>query len=204
MLEIGPRVQPAQKLHVHVEFLGQFCQRACVGEAGELGHLLQVYGDQFVKRSGEVRVGDRIRLQHRLRNIRSQRIPGAGVENSGGGQVIGLLKSSDGASVVVAVHAVNFARREMVSIKEHFGFRDQRRVAVVLAAWRGGVDRCSGDLRAAPGVLCAAAAVKGVSAAKKKQRSSESCQNNPTHLDPVPGAADKIRTHELTQGSQWA
>ena len=78
-----------------------------------LGHLLQIHGNFFVKRSGEVTVGDRIRLQHRPRSIRGQRIPGGGVQNSGGGQVIGLLESSQGAPVVVAIHAVNFARREV-------------------------------------------------------------------------------------------
>ena len=117
----------------------------------ELGHPLEIHGNLFVKRSGEVGVGDRIRLQHRPRSIRGQRIPGGGVQNSGGGQVIGLLESSQGASVVVAIHAINFARREMDSIKEHFGFRDQRRIAVVLAARRGGVDRCSNAFRRSSG-----------------------------------------------------
>ena len=58
-------------------------------------------------------VGDGVRLQHRPGSIGGQRIPGICVQNPGDGQVIILLESSDGASVIVAVHAVRRAELKL-------------------------------------------------------------------------------------------
>src|SRR5262249_6779528 len=60
--------------------------------------------------------------------IRKKRVPGVAVDFSGCRQVVGLLESHKRLAKVVAVLAVDFARRKTVAVEQHLGFDDQRRI----------------------------------------------------------------------------
>ena len=63
------------------------------------------------------------------------------VQTAGDGQAVDLLKCANGVAKIVAVQAVDLARRDMRPVEQDFGLRDQHRVSLVRLLRRRLVDR---------------------------------------------------------------
>jgi len=113
--------------------------RSFVGQALELGLLLQIARDAFVKWASHFALGNCVRCERRIGVVGQERVPGAGVEFSRAREIVDLLESRKRLAKVVAVLAVDFTRREAVAVEQHLGFDDQRRVTAA-ALWRRRID----------------------------------------------------------------
>ena len=113
-----------------MELLCEFRLRAGVGETRKSSHRLEVRGDRASKRARDVRERGRISLEAR-RAVPFQRVPCGRVQTAGDGQAVDLLKCANGVAKIVAIQAVDLARRDVRPVEQDFGLRDQRPVSLV-------------------------------------------------------------------------
>ena len=125
VIEASVRIEPTQQILAHVKFLGELFLRSFVGQARQLGFLFQIAGYAFVKWASHVALQDRVRCERRIGVVRKERAPGVRVEFSRCREILGLLESRKRLAKVVAVLAVDFARREAVAVEQHLRFEDQ-------------------------------------------------------------------------------